>query len=180
MMRSRRVAWATVVTVGLLLVSAGSASAATPGFDFVVRVDGSTVHVTVSFEPVPSGFAWPQMETSGVLDGLVGVLPADEVDGEGRPLPDASPRLLTLQRVEEGVYADSVMLPKGRWVVVAWPLVPNSDLESFVGLAGTEYVTVGGQPAWVWLGAGAVAAILVAGFSLGPKTGSEPVRSPLF
>ena len=178
-MRSRRVAWATVVTAGLLLVSAGSASAATPGFDFGVRVDGSTIHVTVSFEPVPSGLAWPQMEASGVLDELVGVLPADRVDSEGRPLPDASPRLLTLHRVEEGVYADSVMLSEGRWAVVAWPLVPNSELDSFVGPAGTEYVTVGGPPAWVWLGAGAVAAIFVVVFSLGLKPGSEPVRSPL-
>jgi hypothetical protein len=169
-MRSRRVTLTLLMSVGLISLSLASALAATPAFDFEVGVHGLTIRVVVDFEPVPVGFAWPQLEASGVPEELVGLFPADRVDDRGRPLVDAEPILLSLDRTDVGVYEDSVTLPEGRWAVVAWPLLPDFDPEANPGAARTEFVTIGGPPAWVWLGMGAIVGIVVAGLSVGLKT----------
>lgn len=175
-MKSIRTAWTIIFAAGLIFVLVGSASAATPAFEFDIRVDGSTVQVTVDFEPVPIGFAWSQLEASGVPDELVGVYPADQVDDRGRPFPDVVPQLLSLKRVEEGVYTDSLTLTDGRWAVVAWPLFPDFDPDTSVGAARTEFVTVGGPPTWVWPAFGAIAAMAVARLAIGSKTRRRPVK----
>lgn len=127
------------------------ASAATPGFEMGVETDVETLVVTVTFEPVPSGFAWGTMEASGVLDRLVGVLPADQLDEGGRPVGGSVPQLVRLERVSEGVYEGQTVVPHdGEWSVVAWPLSPDLNPQ-----ATPVVVVVGaGTPAIVWLGLG--------------------------
>ncbi|HEX9643660.1 MAG TPA: hypothetical protein VGC11_06655 [Acidimicrobiia bacterium] len=176
-MKPRRATLTLLTSAGLMVITVAPASAATPAFGFDIRVDGPSVRVVVDFEPVPDGFAWSQLEASGVLDELVGLVPRDQVDDRGCPLAEADPVLLSLERIEEGVYADSVTLPDGRWAVVAWPLVSGFDPDANPGAARTEVVAVRRQSVWVWLGVGAIAAVVVAGGALGLRARRDPVES---
>ena len=160
-MRLRRVASTLVLGTVLVLLSVTSASAATPAFEFDIEVNGSSIEVTVDFETLPPGFAWSSFEASGVLEQLIGLFPAEDVDDRGRPLPRAEPILLSLERIEEGTYKDSITVEEGQWAVVAWPLITDFDSEANPGAARTAVVTVGGPPAWMWLGLGALAASTV-------------------
>lgn len=161
-----------------MLLSVTSASAATPAFEFDIDVNGSSIEVTVDFEAVPPGFAWGSFEASGVPEELVGLFPAEDVDDRGRPLPGADPILLSLERIEEGIYQDAVGVQEGQWAVVAWPLVADFDPEAHPGTARTAVVTVGGPPAWVWLGVGVLAASAVALAAARLSAQRERVESP--
>lgn len=161
-MKRRRVASLLLLIAGFTVASLLSVSAASPAFEFDIDVTGSRVQVTVDFEPVPVGFAWGSFEASGFLDRLVGLFPADVVDDRGRPVTDTEAIPVSLERREEGIYQGSVLVPEGRWAVVAWPSVPDFDPQASPGAARTAFVEVGGPPAWVWLGVGAFAALLVA------------------
>lgn len=138
-----------VVTVGLL-----SANAATPAFAMDVDPEGSMVVVTVYS-------ARPGL-VSGILDELIGALPADEVDDKGRPLPGSEPVLVTLEKNDdrdyEGatqvgggewawfVYEGAIQVGGGEWAFFPWPLSPDFDPDRNPGAPSTEFVRVGGPP----------------------------------
>lgn len=142
---------------GIGILGAASAGAATPAFELDVVISNGSAVITVRFvQPVPEGF-----ESSGVLNRLVGVLPADGVDDRGRPLDDEEPRLVTLRRIDQGVYQAEVPLDSaGSWAVVPWPLVPAFDTQSNPGAPQTSFFAVGsGIPLVVWLSGGAAVGI---------------------
>ena len=72
-----------------------------------VDPEGSMVVVTVYS-------ARPGLQ-SGVLDELIGALPADEVDDKGRPLPGSEPVLVTLEKNDDRDYEGRTLVD-GRWV----------------------------------------------------------------
>lgn len=131
-------------TVVSLLVGLPALAAGMPAFEWAIEGHSDSVEVTVTFEPVPSGFAWPALEASGLLDRLVGVVQSDEVDPDGRPVPGANAITFDLQRIETGVYGATINTGPGEWAVVAWPL--ETESQSFPGVPTTEYITVGSSP----------------------------------
>lgn len=137
-------------SVGLLLELPQVVLAMTPAFSVDVDATTRALAVTVRFDSVPSGFAWGQLEASGVLDELVGVLPSSDVDEHGRPLKNADAILIHLARVSAGVYRGETALPHGgMWAVVAWPLVKGFDPAT-----PTQVVSVReGRPVAIWVGA---------------------------
>lgn len=129
-----------------LILGAGlRAAAAGPGSEFKVEIEGSELVITVVFQQVPEGFAWEAFEASGFPEKMVGVLPADDADDRGRPGEGARVQLVSLTRVEEGIYRGTVRVSNGRWVVVVWPLAQDFDPERNSGTAETVYVQVGGR-----------------------------------
>lgn len=142
---------AFVLTAAAGLMLATPALAMTPSFDLdVARVGASNLAITVAFEPTPQGFNWAALEASGVLDHLVGVVSADEVDAEGRPIDASAVRLVSLQPVRVGVYGAVVAVEPGRTAVVPWPLVAQFWTS---GTPATKYVTVGGTLPWAVIAA---------------------------
>ncbi len=192
-MRLRRRPLVLALATALTLV-AMPVGAATPAFEFDINMSSSSIEVTVDFEPVPPGFAWGSFEASGVPEELVGLFPASDVDDRGRPLPEAEPLLLSLKRVDWGVYRDSIDVDDGEWAVVAWPLIDGFDPDDHPGAARTEIVLVGtsdvilgatqaearasdGLPLWTWIVLGGV---IVSGLALGAvrlNAGRERVES---
>jgi hypothetical protein len=120
----RRTATCALLIAGLTLLPVTPIAAVTPGFELAADVDGSTIHVTLTFEPVPNGFAWGSLEASGVLEELAGLVPVDLVD-DGRTRAPAEPVLIPLLRSGERIYTGTAKVPAGRWAVVAWPLEPD-------------------------------------------------------
>lgn len=145
----------------LMLLWTVPADAATPAFDLELDSEGSSVEVTVRFQQTISSV--DEFEASGVLDRLIGGLPADQVDEEGRPLPGSDPLLVSLDPVESGVtYQGSIRVDDGEWAFFPWPGTPSFDPDENPGAPATEFVTVEGGSQLVWLSVGAVAAIAVA------------------
>ncbi len=109
-----------VLLAAALLVSVPlTASAKMPSFDLDVETRGNSVHVKVRIlgdEPLIRSFA-PD------LNGLLAVLPADQVDEEGRPfLVFVSGRTdVPLSWVEPRTYQGNVALDPGQWAVVPFP-----------------------------------------------------------
>ncbi len=141
----RRFYWLvfSALILGSALLAASPALAAVPSFTMEIAPDPSGIEVTVTFEPVPTGFNWASMEESGIFEALVGVLPADKIDDRGRPVPDAAPEVVELTRVSEGVYRGSIALADGRWAVFPYPLSAEFDPAANPGAASTKLVTVG-------------------------------------
>lgn len=143
---SRRVVFRRLLGVAglalLMLIWPVPANAATPAFDLELDSKGTSVEVTVRFQQTISSV--DEFEASGVLDRLIGGLPADQVDEEGRPLPGSDPLLVALDPVESGVTRHS------------------DHPEDNPGAPATGYVTVEGGSQLVWLAVGAVAAIAAA------------------
>lgn len=150
-------------------------SAAVPAFEIDTEVDGPTIHVTVTFQPVPTGFAWASLEASGVLERLVGLVPAVQIGEDDRPKPDSELVLIPLNRRKEGVYKGAAEVQEGRWAVVAWPVEPGFGSETNPGSPATQLVSVGGPPAWVWLALGGAGAAVIAGLSLREPSGANAV-----
>lgn len=119
-------------------------AAGMPEFEWAIEGHSDSVEVTVTFEPVPSGFAWASLEASGLLDQLVGVVQSEEVDPDGRPVPGADAMTFDLQRIETGVYGATIDTGPGEWAVVAWPL--ETESQSFPGVPETEFIAVGSNP----------------------------------
>jgi hypothetical protein len=156
-----------IVVVALLtFIWAPSATAATPAFGLELDVDGSSVEVTVTLlQSIPSAIG--QFEGSGVLDRLIGAVPADEVDENGRPLPGSDPVLVSLEPVESGVtYRGSITVDAGEWAFFPWPDTPGFDPEANRGAPDTEFVMVGGSSPLGWIAIGAVAAIALSSLAL--------------
>lgn len=150
-----------VAVVLLTLFWASPVNAATPAFDLHVDSQGSSVEVTVRFQQAVSTVE--EFEGSGVLDRLIGVLPADQVDEDGRPLRGSDPRLVSLEPVEGGVtYQGSIRVDDGEWAFFPWPGSPSFDPDENPGAPATEFVTVEGRSLSIWLAIGAVAIIGVA------------------
>jgi hypothetical protein len=112
-----------------------------------------------------------------VLDELIGVLPADQIEEDGRPLAGTDPVLVSLERVESGViYEGSVELSEGEWAFFPWPTNETFNPEGNPGAPPTQYVTVGDTSPWPWLGLGAAIAAAVGVFTLVLR-GRSPVTS---
>jgi hypothetical protein len=145
----------------LMLFWTVPANAATPAFDLDLDSEGPSVEVTVRFQQTISSVE--EFESSGVLDRLIGGLPADRVDEEGRPLSGSDPLRVSLDPVESGVtYQDSMRVDDGEWAFFPWPGTPSFDPDENPGAPPTEFVTVEGGSPLVWLVEGAVAVAAVA------------------
>lgn len=146
-----------------------SATAATPAFGLELDSDGSSVDVTVTLlQSIPSSIE--QFEESGVLDRLIGAVPADEVDENGRPLPGSDPVLVSLEPVESGVtYRGSITVDDGEWAFFPWPGTPSFDPDTNPGAPATEFVTVEGSSQMVWLAVAAVATIALGSLVLASR-----------
>lgn len=160
----RLLALSATGTVILLLASL-PALAAMPAFEWVVGAQVDAIEVTITFEPVPSGFAWPSLEESGALGELVGAVPSDEVDQAGRPIPGADPILFDLERIETGIYGATAETGPGKWAVVVWPMTGEFPVPQ-PGIPETTFVTVTTSPSspvlpWALLvvGSGVVGAV---------------------
>lgn len=133
-----------------------------PAYEQVIETSSDTIEITVIFEPVPPGFAWGSLEASGALGELIGVLPADGVDEDGRPFDTTAVVLADLRIVEEGSYSAEVVVGPGEWAVVPWPLVPNyTQAMAHPGTPWTEFVSVGLDSAWLPVAAVAAGAAVV-------------------
>jgi hypothetical protein len=154
---------AVLVGVALMLPITSTGLATTPGFDLSTEVAGSTVAVTLEFDEVPPGFNWLSLERSGILEVLAGVVPATDVDGFGRPLPDAAIVLIPLEKEATGIYTGSLRVQEGRWAVVPYPLISDFNPSSDPEAAQTQMITVGqsGSPPWVWISLGVLAAFMI-------------------
>lgn len=162
---ARRVAALLGIGTVTWLLGIIPAVAAMPGFEWNVDARDDSIEVTVTFEPVPFGFAWHSLESSGALGELVGVVRPDEVGQAGRPISGADPILLDLQRISTGVYGATANAASGEWAVVVWPLVGEFPRPQ-PGVPDTELVTVGrtsdfSAGAWVPLVAGAAVIAVV-------------------
>ncbi len=149
-----------VVGLGVVLIGP-PAWAAMPAFEWEVEARTDSIGITVTFEPVSVGFAWRNLEGSGSLGELVGVLPASAVDQQGRPTDTSDLVLADLQRVEIGIYAADVAVGQGEWAVVAWPMVPDYEPDRHPETPLTDFVTVGPETdrfstAWLPVLAGVV------------------------
>jgi hypothetical protein len=120
-----------LLTTLLLLATTLPALAKMPPFYMEVESRGATVHVEVTIREDESsidGFDSPQ------LNGLLAVLPADQVDEDGRPLLVLGGRTdVSLNKVEAGTYQGRVVLEPGRWAVVPFPDVRGEVRGSFEG-----------------------------------------------
>lgn len=163
--------------VVFILTSMGRAQAAVPEFELDAVAGAETLVITVTFvQEFPEGFRGP-FEGSGVLDTLVGVLPSDEVNAEGRPLPDTNPQLVALHPVGGQVYRGEVPIEREEeWAVIPFPSEPG-----FVpGTVST--LMIGGSASvplayWVVFGVAALAALAVLNRSLGRRNQNRAVGS---
>ena len=118
-----------VLLATLPLVVALPAWAKMPPFDMEVETHGDTVHITVTIngdESLIHDFDSPR------LNGLLAVLPADQVDRKGRPTFVLGDRTeVPLKRVELGLYQGT--LEQGEWAVVPFPEVSDVVLGSAEG-----------------------------------------------
>ena len=149
-----------LLTTVLLLATTFPASAKMPPFDMEVERRGDTVHVWVTItgdQSLVDGFDTP------VLNSLIAVFPADQVDEEGRPLLVLGDRTdVPLNRVELGTYQGNVALDPGRWAVVPFPdvsgVVPGSVYGWYPNAALVE-VKDEESAIWALVALGAVMAI---------------------
>lgn len=138
-----------LVLLLLLLATALPASAKMPPFEMEVELQGDTVHVEVTItgdESLIHDF------DSSDLDGLLAVLPADQVDEEGRPqLVLGGGTDVPLSRVGRGIYQGSVELEPGRWAVVPFPDVRGALRGSLEGwYPATVEVEVKDEAIAIW------------------------------
>lgn len=146
------------IVISILLLGASlPAEAKMPPFDMVVRTSGDTVQVIVTIvddDSVIGGFDPPD------LNGLVAVVPADQVDEAGRPLlvSGIDEKDVPLSRIEPGTYQGSVTLGPGRWAVVPFPDTMG-DIPVPDAYPDTIMVEIGDEAIGLWA---ALAAIAVA------------------